>query len=169
MAALLFERELGRRGVEATVSSAGLLLEDQPAERNALRVLADRGLDGSTHRSRVMTRAMVEQADLIVVGTVAQLVYMVPAFRREGPFPISFDWRGPRVRQVLVLMLPVTIGLGLININLSVDTIFATLVSDQAPRAIDAGLGHAPWLWAALTLGAVVAFYSERRPKPRLG
>lgn len=74
----------------------------------------------------------------IVVGTVAQLVYMVPAFRREGPFPISFGWRGPRVRQVLVLMLPVTIGLGLININLSVDTIFATLVSDQAPRAIDA-------------------------------
>lgn len=36
-------------------------------------------------------------------------------------------------------------------------------------RAIDAGLGHAPWLWAALTLGAVVAFYRERRPKPRLG
>jgi putative peptidoglycan lipid II flippase len=39
---------------------------------------------------------------------------------------------------VLVLMLPVTLGLGLINVNLTVDTIFATLVSDQAPRAIDA-------------------------------
>ena len=74
----------------------------------------------------------------IVVGTVAQLLYMVPAFRREGPFPISFGWRSPRVRQVLVLMLPVTLGLGLINVNLTVDTIFATLVSDQAPRAIDA-------------------------------
>ncbi len=35
-------------------------------------------------------------------------------------------------------MLPVTLGLGLININLTVDTVFATLVSDQAPRAIDA-------------------------------
>ncbi|MGE0027767.1 MAG: murein biosynthesis integral membrane protein MurJ [Thermoleophilia bacterium] len=74
----------------------------------------------------------------IVVGTVAQLLYMVPAFRREGPFPFSLDWRGPHVRQVLVLMLPVTLGLGLINVNLTVDTIFATLVSDQAPRAIDA-------------------------------
>lgn len=31
-------------------------------------------------------------------------------------------------------------------------------------RAIDAGLGHAPWLWATLTAGALAAFYLERRP-----
>ena len=31
-----------------------------------------------------------------------------------------------------------TLGLGLINVNLSVDAIFATLVSDESPRAIDA-------------------------------
>ena len=42
------------------------------------------------------------------------------------------------VRRVLVLMLPVTLGLGLININLLVGAIFATLVSDDSPRAIDA-------------------------------
>jgi putative peptidoglycan lipid II flippase len=74
----------------------------------------------------------------VLVGTLAQLLYMIPAFRREGPFPISFSWRHPRVKQVLLLMLPVTIGLGLINVNLTVDTIFATLVSEEAPRAIDA-------------------------------
>ena len=74
----------------------------------------------------------------IVVGTLVQLLYLVPAFRGEGPFPFSLGLRNPHVRRVLVLMLPVTLGLGLININLSVDTIFATLVSDQAPRAIDA-------------------------------
>jgi putative peptidoglycan lipid II flippase len=34
-------------------------------------------------------------------------------------------------------MLPVTLGLGLINFNLSVDSIFATLIDDQAPAAID--------------------------------
>jgi putative peptidoglycan lipid II flippase len=34
-------------------------------------------------------------------------------------------------------MFPVTIGLGLINFNLSVDSIFATLISDEAPAAID--------------------------------
>lgn len=36
-------------------------------------------------------------------------------------------------------------------------------------RAIDTGLGHAPWLWAALTTAAVVAFYLERRPKSETG
>jgi putative peptidoglycan lipid II flippase len=39
---------------------------------------------------------------------------------------------------VVVLMLPVTLGLGLINVNLTIDTVFATLVSEEAPRAIDA-------------------------------
>jgi putative peptidoglycan lipid II flippase len=34
-------------------------------------------------------------------------------------------------------MFPVTIGLGLINFNLSVDSIFGTLISEQAPAAID--------------------------------
>ena len=39
--------------------------------------------------------------------------------------------------RVLKLMFPVTLGLGLINFNLSVDSIFATLISDEAPAAID--------------------------------
>jgi putative peptidoglycan lipid II flippase len=74
----------------------------------------------------------------ILIGTVAQLLWLLPSMRGKGPFPLSLGWRDRRVRRVLVLMLPVTLGLGLININLSVDAIFATLVSDDAPRAIDA-------------------------------
>ena len=74
----------------------------------------------------------------IVVGTLAQLLYLIPSLRGMGPFPISFGFRNRRVRQVLVLMLPVTLGLGLINVNLTIDTVFATLVSEEAPRAIDA-------------------------------
>ena len=35
-------------------------------------------------------------------------------------------------------MLPVTIGLGLINFNLLINSILGSLVSEQAPRAIDA-------------------------------
>ena len=73
----------------------------------------------------------------IVVGTLAQLLFLLRYVRGLGPFPISISF-GPYVRRVLVLMLPVTVGLGLINVNLSVDAIFATLVDDQAPRAIDA-------------------------------
>ena len=41
------------------------------------------------------------------------------------------------VRRVLMLMLPVTISLGLINVNLLVNSFFGTLVSDQAPAGID--------------------------------
>lgn len=74
----------------------------------------------------------------VVIGTLAQLLYLLPSLKGLGPFPLSFGFRNKRLRQVLVLMLPVTLGLGLININLTVDTIFATLVSEQAPRAIDA-------------------------------
>ena len=37
-----------------------------------------------------------------------------------------------------MLMLPVTIGLGLINFNLLINSVLGSLVSEQAPRAIDA-------------------------------
>jgi putative peptidoglycan lipid II flippase len=49
------------------------------------------------------------------------------------------DWRDPAVRHVFVLMVPVTIGLGLINFNLVVDSIFASRLIDPelAPTAID--------------------------------
>ena len=38
---------------------------------------------------------------------------------------------------MLLLMLPVTISLGLINFNLVINSFFGTLVSDEAPAAID--------------------------------
>jgi putative peptidoglycan lipid II flippase len=74
----------------------------------------------------------------ILVGTLAQLLYLLPHLRGLGPFPVSLGLGNRMVTRVLVLMLPVTVGLGLININAVVDGIFATLVSDQAVRAIDA-------------------------------
>ncbi len=74
----------------------------------------------------------------ILVGTLAQLLYLLPHLRGLGPFPITAGFANRLVRRVLLLMLPVTVGLGLININAVVDSIFATLVSDQAVRAIDA-------------------------------
>ena len=74
----------------------------------------------------------------ILVGTLVQL--LIPTFDlRNTPFRFewSFEWRNPDVRRVLLLMLPVTISLGLINFNLIVNSLFGTLVSDQAPAAID--------------------------------
>jgi putative peptidoglycan lipid II flippase len=74
----------------------------------------------------------------ILVGTLVQL--LIPAWDlRNTPyrFSFSFDWRHPGVRRVLVLMLPVTISLGLINFNLVINSFFGSLVSNQAPAAID--------------------------------
>jgi len=74
----------------------------------------------------------------ILVGTLVQL--MIPTFDlRNTPFKFewSFEWRNPDVRRVLLLMLPVTISLGLINFNLIINSLFGTLVSDEAPAAID--------------------------------
>jgi putative peptidoglycan lipid II flippase len=75
----------------------------------------------------------------IIAGTVVQLLMAIPVLRRLGfKLEISFDLRDPRVKRVLVLMLPVTIGLGLINFNLIINSVLGSLVSEQAPRAIDA-------------------------------
>jgi putative peptidoglycan lipid II flippase len=74
----------------------------------------------------------------ILVGTLVQL--LIPVFDlRNTPFRFrwSFDWRNPDLRRVLLLMLPVTISLGLINFNLIVNSLFGTLVSKEAPAAID--------------------------------
>lgn len=74
----------------------------------------------------------------ILVGTLVQL--LIPAWDlRNTPyrFSFSFDWRNPKVRRVLVLMLPVTISLGLINFNLLINSFFGSLVSVEAPAAID--------------------------------
>ena len=74
----------------------------------------------------------------VLVGTAVQLA-LVAYDLRNTPFRLQrvFDWKGPGVRRVLVLMLPVTISLGLINFNLLINSFFGTLVSDRAPAAID--------------------------------
>ena len=81
----------------------------------------------------------------VLVGTAIQLA--IPAwdlrhtnFRGKGRFRMSWDFQRrltPDAKRVLLLMLPVTISLGLINFNLVINSFFGTLVSDQAPAAID--------------------------------
>jgi putative peptidoglycan lipid II flippase len=74
----------------------------------------------------------------ILVGTAVQLA--IPAWDlRNTPFRfrLSFDWRHPGVRRVLLLMLPVTISLGLINFNQLINSTVGSLVSDQTPAAIE--------------------------------
>jgi len=74
----------------------------------------------------------------ILAGTVVQL--LICAFDlRNTPFRFSrrINWRDPNVRRVLLLMLPVTISLGLINFNMVINSFFGSLVDDRGPAAID--------------------------------
>ncbi|MGZ5334741.1 MAG: murein biosynthesis integral membrane protein MurJ [Solirubrobacterales bacterium] len=74
----------------------------------------------------------------VLVGTAIQ--FAIPAWdlrNTDYRFSFDFDWRMPEVRRVLLLMLPVTLSLGLINFNLVINSFFGTLVSEQAPAAID--------------------------------
>ena len=84
----------------------------------------------------------------VVVGTIVQLALPVwdlkhtpfgpgRALRSLFSFKDIGQLKNPQVRKVLVLMLPVTISLGLINFNLAINGAFGSLVSDNAPSAID--------------------------------
>jgi putative peptidoglycan lipid II flippase len=75
----------------------------------------------------------------ILVGTAIQ--FAIPAWDlRNTPFRMTWRFErriSPEVKRVLLLMLPVTISLGLINFNLVINSFFGTLVSEEAPAAID--------------------------------
>lgn len=66
MAAGLIAHRLAARGVEGKVLSAGLLTEGREASAHGVDVMAGRGIDISTHRSRVLSANLVAGADLIV-------------------------------------------------------------------------------------------------------
>jgi putative peptidoglycan lipid II flippase len=74
----------------------------------------------------------------VVAGTACQLAMAFPVLAHlHIPIRVNLDWGDPRIRRVLLLMLPVTIGLGLINFNLLINTYFGFRISEEAPAAID--------------------------------
>ena len=75
----------------------------------------------------------------VVAGTAVQLLMCLPPLRRIGfPLRVSFSFRDPRIKRVLVLMLPVSVGLGLINITVVLNSVIGLLVTEEGPSAIDA-------------------------------
>ena len=75
----------------------------------------------------------------VLLGTIVQLLMVVPVLGRID-FRLKFhlNWRDPGVKRVFILMLPVTIGLGVINVDLLINSVVGALISESAPRAIDA-------------------------------
>jgi putative peptidoglycan lipid II flippase len=75
----------------------------------------------------------------ILVATIIQVFLPVPWLRGlDGRLQLVLDWRDPAVARFFKLMLPVTLGLGLINVNAVIDTFFASRFIDKtlAPTAI---------------------------------
>jgi putative peptidoglycan lipid II flippase len=74
----------------------------------------------------------------ILIATFVQMLMVFGALGRiDFRLQFSIDWHDPRIRRVFALMLPVTIGLGIVNLDQLLNSVFGTLVSDEAPRAID--------------------------------
>src|SRR5205823_6084120 len=78
----------------------------------------------------------------IVVATFIQMFLPLPWLRGldrgQERLRVVLDWRDPMVKRVFVLMVPVTLGLGLINVNAVIDMFFASRLIDPnlAPTAI---------------------------------
>jgi putative peptidoglycan lipid II flippase len=78
-------------------------------------------------------------AGSIVVATFIQVFLPLPWLRGlDGRLRLVLDWRDPAVKRVFVNMVPVTLGLGLINVNAVIDMAFASRIIDPnlAPTAI---------------------------------
>jgi len=103
MAEAFLRRRLDGIGVAATVHSAGLLSEGMPASADGVRALRNMGLDTSAHRSRRLSRALIEPTDL-VLGMAREHV-RESVLTAPGAWPRTFtlkelvrrgEERGPR-------------------------------------------------------------------------
>jgi putative peptidoglycan lipid II flippase len=72
-----------------------------------------------------------------LIATFVQLLLIGSALRRiDFRLGWQIDWHDPRVRQVFALMLPVTLGLGIVNLDSLINSTFGALVNSDGPRAI---------------------------------
>ncbi len=94
-----------------------------------------------------------------LAGTVVELILLALSVRAAGePLRINFHFRDPFLRKVLLLMVPITITLGILNFNALIDTFFAQFVSDHAAAEIGYSfrLYQLPQGIFAVTIGTVL-------------
>jgi len=98
------------------------------------------GLVFGVPQAETETGKLYVYAGSILLGTVIQLLLPLPWLRGlDGHLRLALDIRDPAVMQVFTLMIPVTLGLGLINVNAVIGTIVASKWIDPfiSPNAID--------------------------------
>ena len=74
----------------------------------------------------------------VVVATAVQLAMCLPVLARiDVRFDIRPQLSDPRLKRIFVLMVPITIGLGIINFDVLISSTVGALVSEEVPAAID--------------------------------
>lgn len=67
----------------------------------------------------------------VVLGGILQFVWQVPSLRRSGfALRLQSDWSNPGLQQILRLMGPAILGSAAVQINVMVNTNFASMISD---------------------------------------
>ena len=80
-----------------------------------------------------------------LLATLVQLLLIGSALRLiDYRLGFELDWRDPRIRQVFLLMLPVTLGLGIINLDALINSAMGALVvTHPLPAAGPAAIRYA--------------------------
>jgi protein-tyrosine-phosphatase len=89
MGEALLRRRLDERGIDAVVTSAGLLRGGAAATEAAVEAMAAEGLDISGHRSRQVTPELIAEADLVVAMARQHLIEMT--LRAPDAWPRMFQ------------------------------------------------------------------------------
>lgn len=76
-------------------------------------------------------RALIGLSLGTLLGGLLQLGVQLPGLRQAGfRFVMDFNWRDPGVRRVLILMVPAVIAASAVQINVMVNSIFASYLGD---------------------------------------
>ncbi len=78
-------------------------------------------------------RALVGIAIGTLIGGFLQLAVQLPSLRKVGfTFAFDFRWKDPQVKRVLMLMLPAVIAASAVQVNVMVNSVFASYLGDGA-------------------------------------
>ncbi len=78
-------------------------------------------------------RALVGMAIGTLIGGFLQMAVQFPSLRNVGfRFDFDFGWRDPQVRRVLLLMLPAVIAASAVQVNVMINSVFASYLGDGA-------------------------------------
>ena len=100
-------------------------------------VLLNLSIIGFSFASELFPRPELALAVGVVVGGVAQVLIQVPQLRRMGwRFRPLLDFSHPGVRQAGRLLAPVVLGVGVVQVNVVVDSLFGSFLGDGAVTAI---------------------------------